>query len=244
MSTVKSKNLQIGTDGTASNNFTIYVPGTPDGTLRVGNGNAGAATDVAKIDSDGFKFTSSIQIGTDATSSNNFTIYQPSTPDGTLRIGVGNADSPTEVGRFTSAGYKPATAPAFSAYSSAIRTISSGVWTKVIFDTERFDTNSNYDTSTYRFTPTVAGYYQVNFGLDVGTSASASQSVCSIYKNGSYYSSGVNLSGSVTFYGNSISSLVYCNGSTDYIEAYIYIGASTASYAAQGNFDAILIQQA
>ena len=45
-----------------------------------------------------------LQVGTDATSSNNFTIYQPATPDGTLRIGVGNADSPTEVARFDSTG--------------------------------------------------------------------------------------------------------------------------------------------
>ena len=45
-----------------------------------------------------------LQVGTDASASNNFTIYQPSTPDGTLRIGVGNADSPTEVARFTSSG--------------------------------------------------------------------------------------------------------------------------------------------
>ena len=45
-----------------------------------------------------------LQVGTDATSSNNFTIYQPAVPDGTLRIGVGNADSPTEVGRFDSNG--------------------------------------------------------------------------------------------------------------------------------------------
>jgi len=178
-----------------------------------------------------------LQVGTSATSTDNFTIYQPATPDGTLRIGVGNADNPTEVGRFNSNGYVATNAPAFSAYSSAIRTISSGTFTKVIFDTERFDTNANYDTSTYRFTPTVAGYYQINFSLDVGTSTGASQSVCTIYKNGSYYSSGINLSGSVTFYGNSISSLVYCNGLTDYIEAYVYIGASTASYAAQGNFD-------
>ena len=43
-----------------------------------------------------------LQVGTDATSSNNFTIYQPATPDGTLRIGVGNADSPTEIARFDS----------------------------------------------------------------------------------------------------------------------------------------------
>jgi len=45
-----------------------------------------------------------LQVGTDATSSNNFTIYQPATPDGTLRIGVGNADSPTEIAQFTSSG--------------------------------------------------------------------------------------------------------------------------------------------
>ena len=45
-----------------------------------------------------------LQVGTDATATNNFTIYQPASPDGTLRIGVGNADSPTEVGRFDSNG--------------------------------------------------------------------------------------------------------------------------------------------
>jgi hypothetical protein len=45
-----------------------------------------------------------LQVGTDATATNNFTIYQPATPDGTVRVGVGNADSPTEVGRFDSSG--------------------------------------------------------------------------------------------------------------------------------------------
>jgi len=53
MSTVKTKNVQVGTDGTASNNFTIYVPGTPDGTVRIGNGDAGAVTDVVTINSSG-----------------------------------------------------------------------------------------------------------------------------------------------------------------------------------------------
>ena len=43
-----------------------------------------------------------LQVGTSATSTDNFTIYQPATPDGTLRIGVGNADNPTEVARFDS----------------------------------------------------------------------------------------------------------------------------------------------
>ena len=53
MSTVKSKKLQLGTDARATNNFTIYQPATPDGTLRVGQGNADNPTEVAKITSAG-----------------------------------------------------------------------------------------------------------------------------------------------------------------------------------------------
>jgi hypothetical protein len=45
-----------------------------------------------------------IQLGTDATAANNFTIYQPTSPDRTIRIGQGNADNPTEVAKITSAG--------------------------------------------------------------------------------------------------------------------------------------------
>ena len=53
MSTVKSKKIQLGTDARATNNFTIYQPATPDGTLRVGQGNADNPTEVAKITSAG-----------------------------------------------------------------------------------------------------------------------------------------------------------------------------------------------
>ena len=251
MSTVKTVKYQVGTDGTASNNFTIYQPDTPDGTLRIGNGNAGSATDVAKVDSNGFKFTSSIQIGTDATSSNNFTIYQPSTPDGTLRIGVGNADSPTEVGRFTSAGYKPATAPAFSAYANSNLAITGGVFTKIFIDFEYFfkdfDTNSNFDSTTnYRFTPTVSGYYQVN-GAIAGNNSGAGYFFACIYKNGSRFKDGANFPISATYGPTSIcTALIYLNGSTDYIELYGIAqnnnsigGVSVATF-----FQAFLAQQA
>jgi hypothetical protein len=53
MSTVVSKNVQIGADGTASNNFTAYQPSTPDGTLRIGNGNSGSVTDAIVLNSSG-----------------------------------------------------------------------------------------------------------------------------------------------------------------------------------------------
>ena len=54
-------------------------------------------------------------------------------------------------------------APAFSAYQSTGQTLSSSTWTKIQLQTEEFDTASCYDNATnYRFTPNVAGYYQVN----------------------------------------------------------------------------------
>ena len=62
MSTVVSKNVQIGADGTASNNFTAYQPSTPDGTLRIGNGNSGSVTDAIVLNSSG-----NVSIGTTST---------------------------------------------------------------------------------------------------------------------------------------------------------------------------------
>ena len=49
MSTVKTVKYQVGTDGTSTNNFTIYQPDPPDGTMRVGNGNADSVTDAITL---------------------------------------------------------------------------------------------------------------------------------------------------------------------------------------------------
>ena len=50
--------------------------------------------------------------------------------------------------------------PAFSAYKdSADQSLSGGGDVKVQYETEIFDSNGKYDTSNYRFTPTVAGKY-------------------------------------------------------------------------------------
>lgn len=44
MSALKTNNVQVGTSPTASNNFTWYQPTVPDGTVRLGQGDAGATT--------------------------------------------------------------------------------------------------------------------------------------------------------------------------------------------------------
>ena len=141
----------------------------------------------------------------------------------------------------------PTSGPTFSASMSTAQTITTSTFTKVNFNTEEWDTNSNYDTSTYRFTPTVAGYYQVSCSIDAGTSTAATRVLPNIYKNGSVYRYGGNLG---TVAGNSFSSvcssIVYMNGSTDYIECYGYIIASTAIISTGGGtwFDACLVRSA
>ena len=61
MSTVKANNHQIGQSGTATNNFTLYQPSTPDGTVRLAVGNSGATTgDVLSVSSTGLSVTGTL----------------------------------------------------------------------------------------------------------------------------------------------------------------------------------------
>jgi hypothetical protein len=118
------------------------------------------------------------------------------------------------------------TGPAFAVYlSGSTQTISSATWTKVQCNTEDFDTNSNYDNATnYRFTPTVAGYYQINVSVNAQASTGVvTRVICAIYKNGSIYRRKGDIS---DLYGTTGSDVVYCNGSTDYIEMYGYIATT------------------
>ena len=130
------------------------------------------------------------------------------------------------------------TGPAFSAYMGSNQSVTQATATKCTFNTEAFDTNSNYDTGTYRFTPTVAGYYQVNaqvYWLDA--LADQKQTWIAIYKNGSNFTYGSiqNASGNDNL-SPTISNLVYLNGSSDYIEIYARQGdtASKNLYGSSG----------
>ena len=138
---------------------------------------------------------------------------------------------------------------AFSAYLVTNQSVSNSTWTKIQCNTEEFDTNSNYDNATnYRFTPTVAGYYQVSIRLDVGTS-NITAGLVSIYKNGSSFKVGsaYGASAAVIFIGPVASALVYLNGTTDYVEAYGYVTATTPVFYAGQNgtyFQAVMVRSA
>jgi hypothetical protein len=125
--------------------------------------------------------------------------------------------------------------PAFSAYrSSSNQTVTSSVVTKVALNTEEFDTNNCFDSTTnYRFTPTVAGYYQVSGGIGMSAS-SISLAIIQIYKNGSEFKRGNDLRATLgTDCLPVVSSLIYMNGTSDYLELYGYIvGTGTCLFNA------------
>lgn len=108
--------------------------------------------------------------------------------------------------------------PSFSAYPSVSTTLPANTDTKITFDVEVFDTNNCFANS--RFTPNVAGYYQVNACASMNFWNGIIYSVL-IYKNGSTYQYGQTAyPQTVGGVRASISSIVYCNGTTDYIEIY------------------------
>lgn len=113
--------------------------------------------------------------------------------------------------------------PAFSAYNNANQSITSATWTKVQFQVEEFDTNSNFDNATnYRFTPSVAGYYTVTAALDIyAGGTSITNTLIAIYKNGSGAKRGYGASISATEVYTPVAALIYLNGSTDYVECYV-----------------------
>jgi len=116
--------------------------------------------------------------------------------------------------------------PAFSAYANAATSLTNGAFTKISFQVEDYDTNNNFASS--RFTPTVAGYYQVNAATSIAAGTTAELSMA-VYKNGSGHKQGSDFITAGTQYSQTISTLVYCNGSTDYIEIYVYIAAASKS---------------
>ena len=116
-----------------------------------------------------------------------------------------------------------ANTPAFIAYLTS-QSISSATETKLQFNSEVLDTDNCFDSTTnYRFTPTTAGYYLLS--LTTGGAAISTYAGVIIKKNGStslyVYDATTNSS-----YMEGSTIIVYFNGTTDYVEAYVYYSAS------------------
>jgi len=145
-------------------------------------------------------------------------------------------------GNTTFAGYVQRSVPVSSPYItqgilSRNESIINNADTVIPF-VDQFDPQNWWDTGTSQFKPTIAGYYQIAFGIwldNPGTTTGQTNAQCR--KNGTTQiivqyplnnQTGQSLAGS---------KIVQMNGSTDYIDFTIYHNAGSAKNILQGNSD-------
>ena len=118
------------------------------------------------------------------------------------------------------------TGPAFHARLAANQGMSINVNTKVAFNNILFDTNTCYNGGTYRFTPSVAGYYfiQAQIHMIHGALGGAYTVRCQVWKNGAMYLAGTEIGVPNSGQANNpqCSGLIPMNGTTDYLEVYAW----------------------
>ena len=123
--------------------------------------------------------------------------------------------------------------PAFSAYLATNQTISNNTTTTIQYGAEQFDTASCFSTSTYRFTPNVAGYYCLTaYTTTVGTTNRAYSIIPNIRKNGSSIVGGEQTVPAAAINDHFVitpTTIVYANGTTDYFDVAQYVYDYTAS---------------
>ena len=112
---------------------------------------------------------------------------ETSSGSGTITLGASGETVDLSNGTITLNNSMKAT-PAFQAYSSNGQTPSDASWTKVELDATLFDTDSAFNTSTYRFTvPSgMGGKYFINgmIAIDSQENSGINYSSVKFYKNG------------------------------------------------------------
>ena len=140
----------------------------------------------------------------------------------------------------------PVNGPAFRATVGNGQTIvSNAASVKITFGAETFDTNSCFDLATSRFTPTTAGYYQVDGLFELVSTTSISTSQVVLIKNGASY--GFGEAGDFPAGGNfysaaSLSDIISMNGTTDYIELFAYGLFSGTGFVNTARFSAAFVR--
>tara|TARA_B110001469_G_C9335929_1_gene178549 strand:+ start:27 stop:500 length:474 start_codon:yes stop_codon:yes gene_type:complete len=112
--------------------------------------------------------------------------------------------------------------PAFSAKPSTSQDIPNATWTYVDFGTKLADSNNTFNTSTSKFTPAVAGMYQLSMAIAYGDGTSGTKIRLALYKNGVEGVQAINDYDSTLGYGIvTLSYLVEAN-TTDYFQIRTY----------------------
>lgn len=121
--------------------------------------------------------------------------------------------------------------PIFSVVRSGTFSIASNIDTRVPYNSVDFDTNSGWNNSSYQYKPTVAGYYQFSWCVTINslTAGGTQEFFASLFKNGITYAWGNDLMPSTVHYSSTTGScILYLNGSTDYVEIFVYQNSGAA----------------
>ncbi len=112
--------------------------------------------------------------------------------------------------------------PTISVHRNAVNqtAVVTATYTVVEHDTEAWDVGSAFDAdTTHRWTPLLAGYYLVEASAQLVNLADTKHLRSAIFKNGSLYKESRSYSGDASEDTvDSVTCIVYMNGSTDYIE--------------------------
>lgn len=118
--------------------------------------------------------TSTMQIGSTNTSTINLGVSGDTVniPSGVTIANAGTATGFGDTNHFATT--------AFSAYIGSTQTVTSGAQVTLTFDTERYDLGSNFNTSTYAYTPPSTGYYMFNFAVSFRGGANTNLARCNV----------------------------------------------------------------
>ena len=106
----------------------------------------------------------------------------------------------------------------------ATQAISATTSTVLQFNNEVYDSESSFDTSTYRWTPQVAGTYFIGINMYVSSMNDANYAEITIQKNGSNIGNvQYTCAKSSTSAGVYIGTITELNGSTDYVDGSAYL---------------------
>jgi hypothetical protein len=159
-----------------------------------------------------------------------------------LRYSRGDHIHPTDTSRMT------ATGPVFSCYRSAAQSIPNAAWTKVQINVVEFDPAGCVDIVNNRIIPNLAGYYQIN-GQVMLQGAGAGFGYISLWKNGALVKRGsFNIIGAVDGAWLEVNAVIPFNGSTDYLEVYVFqnsggaLGLQQVTAGAENRLDGGLLR--
>ena len=137
--------------------------------------------------------------------------------------------------------FTPMWAPVLGQYRITDQTgVSNSTWTKVQFNSGIGSfASEGWDGTNYRFLPTFRGYWHFDWGV-VCAGTSLSYGLSALYKNGSAIAYGSTIKPTNTSEPTVGSKIVYLNGTSDYVEVFGYVTASSGNKFSSGEANTFL----